>query len=58
MKGPDFSDYTQRLVFETEGYQGCAIRGWYGEDAKREAEREEYDEYLRWQEHQESHDGT
>jgi len=36
-------DYTQRLVWETEGYHGAAERGWLGQDAQElEEERQRY----------------
>jgi len=34
-------DMTMRLVYETEGQHGADIRGWNGEQARREAEERE-----------------
>lgn len=42
-------DMTMRMVYETEGRHGGDIRGWHGEQARQQAEREEYErlqEYL------------
>jgi hypothetical protein len=38
-------DMTMRLVYETEGVHGGDIRGWHGEQARREAEERERAEY-------------
>lgn len=40
-------DYTMRLVYETEGRHGGDIRGWNGEAARQEAERQEYEQMMR-----------
>lgn len=37
---------TMRMVYETEGQHGGDIRGWHGEQARQQAEKEEYE---RWQ---------
>ncbi len=42
-------DYAMRLVYETEGRHGGDIRGWHGEEARREAEEyERHLDELRW----------
>jgi len=41
-------DMTMRMVYETEGQRGGDIRGWHGEQARKQAEQEEYE---RWQDH-------
>ncbi len=41
-------DMTMRMVYETEGQYGGDIRGWHGEEARKQAEQEEYE---RWQEY-------
>lgn len=42
-------DYAMRLVYETEGRHGGDIRGWHGEQARREAEEfERQIEELKW----------
>lgn len=46
--GDGMIDMTMRMVYETEGQYGGDIRGWHGEQAKQQAEQEEYE---RWQEY-------
>ncbi len=41
-------DMTMRIVYETEGQSGGDIRGWHGDQARQQAEQEEY---QRWQDH-------
>lgn len=43
-------DMTIRMVEETEGYHGCALRGWHGEEERQMAEVIEYDRYQEEQE--------
>ena len=37
----------EQMVYETEGRHGGDIRGWHGEQARREAEEREHEEWLR-----------
>ncbi len=50
-------NYSQYLVWETEGSRGAAERGWLGEEAKQEElqrQELEYHEYLREKEYWDS----
>lgn len=43
-------DVTMWMVYETEGQHGGDIRGWHGEQARQQAEQEEYErlqDYLK-----------
>ncbi|QHJ81962.1 MAG: hypothetical protein [Caudoviricetes sp.] len=49
-------DMKMRMVYETEGQQGGDIRDWHGEQARQQAEHEEYQRVQHYLEEREDVD--